>query len=164
MTLVIDDISLVPQAICFAGDSLILTKNIQTNEIFEIEARNLLSDKHEVFSVGDHKFIPVIYNIVTGPVNRFKLIKKDAIGINQPDHDFYVTTGHKIVINGIETKAKNIPQAKTVKIKPQEVYSICCEKHQPILINNLPVIAWGHNEWIKNFENKNIVWKNNKLE
>lgn len=46
---------------------------------------------------------------------------------------------HKLIVNGVETKTKDIPQA--IRIKPEYVYSICTEKQEPILINNIPVLT-----------------------
>ncbi|XWV25463.1 hypothetical protein QJ856_gp0297 [Tupanvirus deep ocean] len=161
--LYLDDVSVVPQAICYSGESLVLAKNIITGEISEIEAKKIQSNLHEVYSVNDDKFIPVKLNIVTGPTDRYRLIKKDSLGENQPSQDFYVTAGHKIVIDGIETKARDIPQAKRVKVEPEMVYSICTDKHEPILVNNLPVVSWGLDEWLGSTKQKNIKWTNNKI-
>jgi len=81
-----------------------------------------------------------------------------------PNNDFYVTTGHHIVIDGVSTKVRNIPEAKqVVPPKNEVVYSICVDQNQPILVNNLPVIAWGYDKWIKYVEKNNISWKNNVL-
>ncbi|XWV26798.1 hypothetical protein QJ857_gp0253 [Tupanvirus soda lake] len=157
----LDDVSVILQAICFSGESLVLAKNTKTGEIAEIEAKNIYSDIHEVYSVNDQKFVPVKLNIVTGPTDRYRLIKKGALGENQPSQDFFVTSGHKIVINGVETKARDIPQAKRIKVEPELVYSICTDKHEPILVNNLPVVSWGHKEWLISTKMKNIKWTNN---
>jgi len=148
----IDDVSVV-QVVCFSGDSIVLTKNTINDVESEIEASVLDADTHEVYSVNDQKFIPIKSIVTSGPYNRFMLIQKDALGKNQPNKDFYVTSGHNLMINGIETKARDIPQAKRIKTKPEKLYTICTEKHEPILVNNLPVIAWGHDEWL----NKNKI-------
>lgn len=149
-------------AICYSGDSLVLTKNVLTGEIQEIKARDVTSIDHLVYSVSEQKFVPIKYNIVTGTINRFMLIKKDALGINKPNADFYITSGHRIFINEQEIKAKHIPQATRTKTKSQLVYSICIENHGPILVNGLPVIAWGHDEWLNYVFIRGIVWEDNK--
>lgn len=56
--------------------------------------------------------------------------------------DFYVTSGHRIMINGKEVKARDILQGKKVNIIPQKIYTICTEKRIPIKINGLDVITW----------------------
>ena len=91
------------------------------------------------------------------------MIKKDSIGENQPSSDFYVTGGHVIVINGKETKARRIPNAKKVKVRSQKVYSICIEERQPILVNNLDVMAWGESEFLEHAKKVTLNWKDNKL-
>ncbi|XWV25442.1 putative ORFan [Tupanvirus deep ocean] len=158
----LDDVSIVLAAICYAGDSIVRTKNIQTGEIKDIEAKDVYSGIHEVYSINKNQFVPVKLNVVSGPTKSFRCIKKDSLGENQPSHDFYVTSGHKIVINGVPTKVRDIPQAQRLKPKKKDiVYSICVEENEPILVNNLPVIAWGHDEWLKRCEKHVIIWKNN---
>ena len=64
--------------VCYSGKSLILTKNIITGEITETKAQDVLANVHEVFDTKTRQFIPIKYNIVTGFVNRFMLIKRFA--------------------------------------------------------------------------------------
>ena len=148
--------------ICYSGKSKILTKNILTGEINEINAENVIAETHEVYNITNECFVPVRLNIVTGLINRFMLIKKDAIGLNQPNEDFYVTSGHKLVIDGKEIKARDIQQAKRIKAKSQKVYSICIDKRCPIMVNGLSVMAWGYNEWMEYSRKRGISWSNNK--
>jgi len=136
---------------------MVLTKNTETSIESEIEASSLNTNTREVYSVNDQKFVPIKSVITAGPYNRFMLIKKDALGENQPNKDFYVTSGHKLMINGVEKKAKHVPGAKRVKTKSQKVYTICTKKHEPILINNLSVMTWGHDEWLKKTNNKEKI-------
>ncbi|AUL79879.3 hypothetical protein QJ857_gp0280 [Tupanvirus soda lake] len=158
----IDDVAITIAAICYAGDSVVHTRNIETGEVKDIEAKDVYSGVHEVYSINKQKFVPVKLNIVSGPTKSFRCIKKDALGENQPNKDFYVTSGHKIVINGIPTKVRHIPQAKRLNPKKKDiVYSICVDENEPILVNNLPVIAWGHDEWLKRCEDHIIIWKDN---
>jgi hypothetical protein len=159
--LFLDDVSVIPNIVCFAGDSLILTRDKNNNDIREIRADHVYSDVHEVYSYTKQQFVPIVYNIVTGPINRFMLIEKDSIDINVPNNDLYITSGHKIFINGKEIKAKELPCAKRVKVKPQKIYTICVDEHQAILVNNLPVVAWGIDEWNQSLLCKRIEWVNN---
>lgn len=151
------------RAVCYSGDSIILTKNIQTDKIENIKASELLSHLHHVFCISENQFIPVKYNIVTGNINRFIKIEKDALGENKPSETFYVTTGHKLLIDGKEIKSKKIPQGKRIKVKPQKVYSIVTEKRVPILVNNLAVMTHGLDEWINYSKQRGIGWYDNKL-
>ena len=149
--------------ICFSGKSIVLTRNILTNEVEELMVKYITSDKHEVFSIRENQFVPIKLNIVTGPTTRYMKIKKNALGVNQPNVNFYVTSGHKIVINGVEIKAKNIPQAKRIRVKPEYVYSICIEKRGPIVVNGLQVIAWGYDDWLKYADKTKISWHDNQF-
>lgn len=111
--------------ICYSGESLVLTKNILTKEIKEIAAKDVISGIHLVFDVNKKLFVPVKLNIVTGNTERFMKINKDSVAENQPNQNFYVTSGHRIMIDGVKVKARYITQAKRVKVPPQKVYSIC---------------------------------------
>jgi hypothetical protein len=158
----LDDVAIVVAAICYSGESMVHTRNTITGQIADIEAKNVYSGLHEVYSVNKKEFIPVKLNIVSGPTNKFRLIKKETLGQNQPSHDFYVTPGHKIIYNGMPTKARYIPEAKRFKTnKSVPVYSICVDENEPILVNNLPVVAWGYNEWMQSTKSNITCWKNN---
>ena len=133
------------------------------NKISNINASDILSNIHQVYSINEKKFIPILYNIVTGPTIRYMKIEKDAFGEDQPNEDFFITSGHKIILDGKEIKAGNVPQAKRVKVNPEKVYSIVTEKQEPILINNIPVMTFGYDEWLEYSNKKNLVWNNNEL-
>lgn len=150
--------------ICFSGKSMVLTKNIETGEIKEIKAKRVLANVHLVYDVKDNIFVPIVYNIVTGPINRFIKIKKDALGVDQPNKDFYVTSGHKIMIDGKAIKTKHIKQGKRVKVKAQKIYSICTEKQIAIKVNGLSVMTWGLEEFMIYSKSKNLLWHDNKVD
>lgn len=160
----LDDNRVTPcnAVICFSGKSKIHAKNIITNEIYDVNASEIFPNLHKVYSIRSKQFIPIKFNIVTGPTTRYMLIKKDALGENLPSEDFYVTSGHKIFINDKVFKAGKIPQAHRVKVNPENVYSIVTDHCEPILINNLAVMAHGHDNWIEYSKNKGIIWHDNK--
>ncbi len=144
--------------ICFCGESEVLTKNILTDKIQIIQAKNIRAGIHEVFNSKENIFVPVKYNVVNGPVTRLWKISKNSLGPNQPNEDFFVTGGHKLVINGTIMKARDIPQAERVKVKSQKVYSICTENQVPILINGLDVLTWSDEKFIEYAKKQNIMW------
>lgn len=147
--------------ICYSGESMILVKDILTGEISEIEAKNVRSNFHLVLDTQNNRFIPIKLNIITGPTDRFMLIKKDSLGLNKPTSDFYVTGGHRIVIDNQEIKARDVSCAIRVRVNSQNVYSICTEYRCPIRVNGIDVISWGYNDWI-NYANQNgINWIDN---
>jgi len=147
--------------ICFSGESLVLAKNKLTNEISEVRAKELYSDTHEIFDTINEKFIPIKYNIITGRITRYMKIKKNSLGENKPNEDFLVTSGHKILYNGTEIKASQIPGAIRIKVKPEIVYSICTEEKTAIKINNLDVMTWGESELLKYSVKRGLSWENN---
>ena len=129
--------------VCFSGESLVLVKNKLTDKISEIKAKEVYADIHEVFDTINKKFIPIKYNVITGSTKRYMKIEKNSLGENKPNEDFFITSGHRILYNGEQIKALNIPGAKRIKVKPENVYSICTEEKTAILINNLDVMTWG---------------------
>ncbi len=100
---------------------------------------------HDVYNTKLKKIVSVKHNIVTGTTQRYILLEKDMFGKNKPCTDFYVTSGHVLVINGVEIKARDIPNAKRVKVKPEMVYLICTEDRQPINHNGLCVHGTKNN-------------------
>ena len=147
--------------VCYSGESLVLVKNIHTSEISETMVKDVYSDTHYVFSTEKNDYIPIYSNIVTGPNRRFVLLKKNSLGDNLPNEDFYVTSGHKILIDGKFIKARNIPQGKRVKIQSQLVYSICTEIQCSVLVNGLCVLTWGKNDWVTYSKKRGIDWVDN---
>ena len=148
--------------ICYSGQSKIRTRNKITGVIADLCAKDVYSNVHEVYDVQKKEFVPVKYNVVTGPTNRYMLIKKDTFGENEPSEDFYITSGHKIVVNGVPTKARHIPEAKRVKVKPEAVYSICTRYATTIMVNGLEVVTWKADKWLAHSKKNNIDWSNNQ--
>jgi hypothetical protein len=141
LTYYVDDVSVVPTAVCYRGTSKVLSKN----KIGYIEERNAsdITTDHLVYDIMNEKFVPVVANSVTGPVSRFKMIPKGAINSDEniPSEDLYLTPGHTIVYQGKEVKARHLPFAVTKKLAPEAVYSIYCQERTIILINGTPVLA-----------------------
>ena len=165
VSIFLDDVSVTAiPIICYSGESIVKCRNKVTDEIVDAKVKDIVSTIHEVYSTKNKKFVPVKYNILSGVTNRFMLIKKDSLGENQPSEDFYVTSGHILVINGKEIKARRVPGAKRIKVKSEKVYSICVENRQPILVNGLDVMAWGKSKWLDYAAEKDLVWIDNKLE
>ena len=150
-----------PEVICYAGDSLILVRNKFTGEKMEMKAKDITSSDYEVYSISLGKYVQIKSNVVSGTVQRLMKIEKDIFGKDKPNKDFYITSGHKIVIDGTEVKARHIPQAKRVKVKPQYVYSICTHKKCTIWVNGLEVPTWNYQKWLEYSKRKGISWMEN---
>jgi hypothetical protein len=158
----IDDVAIILiSALCFSGESVVHVKNIITNEISDILVEKLDPKVYHVYNTINNTFFPVLYNIVSGTTKRFIVIEKNLFADNMPSKDFYVTSGHKILFNGIEIKSRNIPGNKKLKVKSSKIYTIVTEERMPILINNLPVMTYGYNEWINYANEKNLQWSYN---
>lgn len=146
--------------ICYIDNSKVL---VETDEGITIEklAKDIYTGD-KVFSFTRNKFVPVRLNIVSGPTTSFCVIKKDSLKPNEPSEDFYATGGHKIMVDGVETKVVRVKKSKKVNLKNQLVYSISTDIREVISINNLPVMTWAYNTWInKSNYGKKKIWYNN---
>lgn len=148
--------------ICYSGKSKVLTRNISTNIVEELNAENVFSDLHEVYDIINHIFVPVKFNIITRKTTRFMLIKAHTLAQNEPFEDFYVTSGHKLLINGKKIKARYVQGAIRVKVLPETLYSICTPKSTVILVNGLNVTTWGYENWIRYSKSNGIGWRDNQ--
>lgn len=160
-SIAIDTVVLVQVAICYTGDSLVYSKNIVSGEISSVPVSEIKSTSHLVFSTEKNKFVPIIHNIVSGPYTEFVILKKNVIADNIPNKDLYITSGHVVVIDNKEIKAKNVKGKCRVKLTPQKLYSICTHDRQTISINNMNVMAYGKEEWDTYSVESKIVWNDN---
>ena len=146
---------------CFTGDSIVLTRNIETKEISETRADHVYSGIHEVFDTSNKKFIPVRHNVVSKGPNRIMVIQPNAISQGKPKYKLEITDGHKILINGQEIKARRVKQAKRIKKKIDKIYTICTDEQVPIWINGLDVFTWKTSEWNRYARKRQTVWNEN---
>lgn len=137
----LDDVSITENVICFPGRTLVYAQNVENDEEKYVRADELNKDVHNVFSLEKLRYVP-IKNIVTcGPYNRFFLLKKNSLSEYSPNEDLYLTSGHKILYHGTETKVRDVPETSIVKGKPEKLYSIVTGESEPLLINNAPVFS-----------------------
>jgi hypothetical protein len=61
-------------------------------EIKDIIAGDLILDMND-------NYIPVLFNIISGPTKQFYIIPKDSFDINEPNKDFLVHGDHPIIYN-----------------------------------------------------------------
>lgn len=146
--------------VCFIGESLLLVQDILTGIIDEIQAKFITSDRYLIYNHSKKIFEAIIYNIVTYKQNRFIKIAKDLFN-DIPTADIYITSGHYVSVNGKFIKAKDVPGKKVVYLDHQNVYTICLRNSGSILLNGLPVKAYGLNEWNTYSKNKKVIWHNN---
>lgn len=148
--------------ICYTADTMILTRNIESGIIAELPVNEIYTGVHEVFSIENNKWYPVLCNIITEPSTEFILFKKDSIDINKPNKDLYITYGHPIKYGNEYIEAQKIPCGVPITTKKQMIYSIAIEKRIGICIQGLEIMTWQYADWIKNANEKTIKWKDNK--
>lgn len=142
-------ISSTSPPICFSSQSMVLTKNIVTNEIKETEAQHLLSSTHQVFDTINGQFIP-IRSIIVCWSNKFILIKKNTIDKDKPNNNFFITPGHMLRVDGKMIKARDVKKSMRITTDSQKIYSICTDHSVPLLVNNLEVMSWDYDRWLNN--------------
>jgi hypothetical protein len=140
-----DDISVIPFIICYRGDSKVISKHLGTGRITERPVE-IINPDYQVYDLERGKFVPVVMNIVSGPVKSIWKILKNSLEEGVPSEDFYITGGHRLVLGGKEVKVRDLPQAMRVSIKPAPVYSLVCPIRTSILINNTPTIVYGESD------------------
>lgn len=152
----LDNVSIIGAVVCYAADSQVLTKDIETGVIEEIDAIDVSPEKHQVFDVAGNVFIPVVKNLKTGPTKRYALLEKDCINPGLPNRDFRITKGHYVFVEGEEIKAGHLPQAKIIKAPEREyVYTICTEQRTIIQVNGLPCFTYTLENWNAYLARKN---------
>lgn len=151
----------VAAVICYGGGSILMVRNRLTGEESKMPVKDIVAANYDVYSISQNKFVPIRSNVVTGTVNRLIKIDADSLGKDQPILDFNITSGHRLVVNGLEIKARHLPQAKRIKVKPQYVYSICTDKRCTIWVNGLEVMTWSYQKWLSRAASKGISWMEN---
>lgn len=161
--LYIDDVAITPATaaaiLCFSGKSIVYARDTRTGDIVNVKAEDIIAGVHEVFSTRENKFVPLLYNIISGQTTRYRFLRKGCLGENLPTEHFYATSGHTILLNGVETKMSKVPQARILKVKPETVYTFCTENGGPVLINGLEVFTYSKEAWSRHVTTNKIAWK-----
>ena len=147
---------LAASPICFHELSKLLCRNIVTNIIGEVFAKHITPNVHEVYSINKREFIPIVHNIVSFGCTKLVLLKKNSLGDNKPNEDFYITENHPILIGNTEFNAKDIKEGELITVPMQKVHTICTIDREPILVNNLAVLSLASDHFY------NVVLKETK--
>ena len=157
--------------VCYAKGTLILTKRGFV-PIEHIKAGNMVVTKGKIFK---NKFINKNAKLEISPViwiSKFKvnnlnsesrpiIIKKNALAINFPFKDLYVSPNHALLINGKMCIAKNIVNGITIyqdnECDNVEYYHLECKKHSAIIANGILSESYLH------ANNRFVFENNNKL-
>lgn len=157
--------------VCYAKGTLILTKRGFV-PIENIKAGNMVVTKGKIFK---NKFINKNAKLEISPViwiSKFKVnklnsvsrpivIKKNALALNFPFKDLYVSPNHALLINGKMCIAKNIINGITIyqdnECDSVEYYHLECKKHSAIIANGVLSESYLHanNRFV--FENSNTL-------
>jgi hypothetical protein len=152
------EVSLLNNPICYIGESKVLVQDKETCAISEVCVKDISPQKYLVFSTTQQKFVPIKINCISGETNKFILIKKNLLGENKPSEDFYITPTHPILLKNMELEAKKIEGGIKVDLKKQLVYTLVTDNREALAINNLDIISWEYNNFMKKYKKKNFVW------
>lgn len=142
----LDDVSLVINPICYTGDTKIRVKNLLSNHVESVRADQITPSQYAVVNRANHA-VPILKNIVAGPVTRFITLRQGLFSEFSPNEDLKLTRGHKVVVDDEEIKARYVKGGILTKTPPQMVYSLVCQDHQQIYANNTLVAAFSQEEW-----------------
>lgn len=150
------------QKVCLAGDSMVLVKNVHTNEISHCALQAVYASDHLVWSAISHQFVPIVYNIISGMSTQFVKVKQNSVALEVPNMDLHLTSGHVVWINGIYLKAADIPGCVPVTLTAQKIYTICTDHKNIIKIANMDVTTYGIDDWHAYSKKMGIHWINNE--
>ena len=114
---------------CFLAGSVVKTD--QGGVPIENLSENYTIDNKPIIKVTKYTFRD----------DKIVLIKKDALGVNKPDKDTYVTGGHKILYENKLTPAYKLffllDNITFYKANGKLVYNVLMKKHDIMTVNNL---------------------------
>jgi hypothetical protein len=116
--------------------------------------------------VINHKNKPVIVksNILSIPCKSFIKINKGSLSKGVPTRDLIIRPGHPILVEGKEIDPKILAKKNNgiteIELEPTDVWTLCTEKRDYVMMNDLPVCTWDYQNW-KRFAKKNSIlyWK-----
>jgi hypothetical protein len=143
-----DDAEMFANPVCYPGDTLIRVENKATNIIENVRVDQILPDNYNVIN-SKQESIPILANIISGPVYRLVEFNRDLFSEGSPSRDLRLTTGHKLVLDGEEVTARYVKGGKIKKVKGTLVHTLICPTHQHIYANDTLIVAFGYDEWKK---------------
>jgi hypothetical protein len=144
----VDDCWLSTSPVCYPPHTKIRVHNNLTDITSNVEVKDIRPNNHFVINTDNQK-IPILKNIVAGPVNRLVEFDIGTFGKDQPSSTLQLTKGHKLLIDDQEIKAGKHPLRKLVKCPPTMVHTLVCPTRQYIYANDQPIVAFGLDEWEK---------------
>jgi hypothetical protein len=97
--------------------------------------------------------ITVLKNISGTQTNKFIKISKNALSPKVPEDDLYITKGHPVLVDGIETPVEKLINGRTiinVTINaPEPVYSLCTRDRVFVNMQGCNVCTWSLDEFLE---------------
>lgn len=139
----------ISNAPCCIHRESVVTTNTGPKKIYQLKSGSdiKLLDLHG-------KYIDLLYNIVFIPSENYIRIKKSSFGENIPDEDLLITAGHPIWLNNREVQPQDLIDGKNIffdseiKSDLDLTYSLCTKDRTFVIINNIPVCTWSHEDWV----------------
>lgn len=140
-----------PVTICLHADTLVLTDK-GYKIISSLRKNDIIID-----SFGMHHIL--VNNVELPCDGNFVVIKKDAIHVNFPINDTYITPNHPIVVNNAEISAKKLVNDNNIYhtvLPRQKIYTLVTSERLAIVMNGMPVMTWKLDDLL-NFMEKYAV-------
>lgn len=139
--LAVDNFSMVLVSIaCYRDDVRFNVMNVMTGEMLVLPVSEIRSDRHLIYEAGQRSYVSIVHNVVFPPITKF-------IRLSAPEGEVHLTPGHKVIVEGYEIKAIDVPGRSRVRCEPSPVYSIILKERGVIVSNGLEMIADGEQEW-----------------
>lgn len=145
----------IDEPVCYSGNSLVETPDGP-------RAVRTIRKGDQVLSIT-RGFVEVLDNIVSdsSPLGNYILFRAGTFG-TAPSHDFYITKGHPVLMDGVERLVEDLPGGEIVDHgESEKVYNIATSEREYIKINGMDVCTWNYNWWLDCEMSKRVKWRSN---
>ena len=153
-TLLVGHVANDTQAVCVAGDTLVLTTE------GEIEIRNLLAGSCLLCPTGEQVLVSSVVKLPSW--EKFIVIPAGSLGERLPNRELRIRPGHPILLSGREVLPETLIGNQSCDCcqpihlhcdgkQRADVFSIITEKRSFVLMQGLPVATWSAEAW-ENFK------------
>lgn len=127
--------------ICFARDTMIKTRRGM------VAVQDLQEGVDEIEQIdGNYQLLQRL--VVTGPTTRLVKIKAGLISEDTPNRDTILTRGHKVVVDGQEIKAINLPGRNVLNAQSELVYAPIVGTRMIGSANGMAVVIDGESQFV----------------
>lgn len=133
--------------VCIDPDMMALLADASKKKIRDLVPGDLLQ------TANPNAYAKVAINYRNKEPHRVMIkMNPGSLGPGVPDDTFFITTNHKVLINGVLTKPRDLVNGVSInrvrRPKPINTHTIVTEDGEPVLINGVEVATWSVKDWI----------------